>query len=124
MVEPALEVTIAEDVLVVHQVEVKAYTTGQPVVLHQVGDAHHEEHIEAGVDKCGLDPAAERLVRGVEIGKIDLFVADVIEAREKKKNPWVRWYERLGSFFDKKFSGPNWREQQKEFWEEKLKTYY
>ena len=59
-----------------------------------------------------------------EIGKIDVFVADVIEAREKKKNPWVRWYERLGSFFDKKFSGPNWREQQKEFWEEKLKSYY
>ena len=59
-----------------------------------------------------------------EIGKIDVFVADVIEARQKKKNPWVRWYERLGSFFDKKFSGPNWREQQKEFWEEKLKSYY
>jgi response regulator RpfG family c-di-GMP phosphodiesterase len=50
-----------------------------------------------------------------EIGKIDVFVGDVIEAREKKKNPWVRWYERLGSFFDKKFSGPNWREQQREF---------
>ena len=59
-----------------------------------------------------------------EIGKIDVFVADVIEAREKKKNPWVRWYERLGGFFDKKFSGPNWREQQREFWEEKLKGYY
>jgi len=59
-----------------------------------------------------------------EIGKIDVFVADVIEAREKKKNPWVRWYERLGNFFDKKFSGPNWREQQREFWEEKLKSYY
>jgi DNA-binding NtrC family response regulator len=59
-----------------------------------------------------------------EIGKIDVFVADVIEAREKKKNPWVRWYERLGGFFDKKFSGPNWREQQREFWEEKLKSYY
>lgn len=59
-----------------------------------------------------------------EIGKIDVFVADVIEAREKKKNPWVRWYERLGGFFDKKFSGPNWREQQREFWEQKLKSYY
>lgn len=59
-----------------------------------------------------------------EIGKIDVFVADVIEAREKKKNPWVRWYERLGGFFDKKFSGPNWREEQREFWEKKLKGYY
>jgi len=59
-----------------------------------------------------------------EIGKINVFVADVIEAREKKKNPWLRWYERLGGFFDKKFSGPNWREEQREFWEEKLKRYY
>jgi CheY-like chemotaxis protein len=59
-----------------------------------------------------------------EIDKIDVFVADVIEAIEKKKNPWVRWYDRLGSFFDKKFSGPNWREQQREFWEDRLKSYY
>ncbi len=59
-----------------------------------------------------------------EIGKIDVFVADVIEAKEREKNPWVRWFERLGGFFDKRFSGPNWREKQKEFWEEKLRQYY
>ena len=56
-----------------------------------------------------------------EISKIDLFVADVLEAVEKKKNPWVRWSERLGSFYDKKFTGPNWREQEREFWDKKLK---
>jgi DNA-binding NtrC family response regulator len=56
-----------------------------------------------------------------EISKIDLFVADVLEALEKKKNPWVRWFERLGSFYDKKFTGPNWREQEREFWDKKLK---
>lgn len=56
-----------------------------------------------------------------EISKIDLFVADVLEAVEKKKNPWVRWLERLGSFYDKKFTGPNWREQEREFWDKKLK---
>jgi hypothetical protein len=52
-----------------------------------------------------------------------VFVADVIEAREKNKNPWVRWFERLGAFFDenKTFSGPNWREEHKKFWDEKLK---
>jgi CheY-like chemotaxis protein len=45
-----------------------------------------------------------------ETVNIDLFVADVIEAREKKKNPWVRWLERLGPFFEKRtnFRGPNW----------------
>ena len=55
-----------------------------------------------------------------EINKIDVFVSDVLEAKEKDKNPWVRWYERLGSFFNKKFSGPNWREQEREFWLRKL----
>ena len=56
-----------------------------------------------------------------EIESIDLFVADVLEATEKKKNPWVKWFERLGGFYDKRFHGTNWRDQEKEFWEEKLK---
>jgi DNA-binding NtrC family response regulator len=30
-----------------------------------------------------------------EINKIDFFLADVLEATEKKKNPWVRWFDRL-----------------------------
>jgi DNA-binding NtrC family response regulator len=58
-----------------------------------------------------------------EIGKIDLFVADVLEAVDKKKNPWVRWLERLGSFYDKKFTGPNWREEEQEFWNKKLNQF-
>jgi len=56
-----------------------------------------------------------------EINNIDLFVADVLEALEKKKNPWVKWFERLGGFYDKRFHGTNWREQEKKFWEEKSK---
>ncbi len=53
--------------------------------------------------------------------EIELFVADVLEALEKKKSPWAKWFERLGGFYDKKFHGPNWREQERKFWEEKLK---
>ena len=58
-----------------------------------------------------------------EIVNIDVFVADVIEAKEKKKNPWVRWFDRLGPFFEARtnFKGPNWREDHKKFWDEKLK---
>lgn len=59
-----------------------------------------------------------------EIENIDVFIADVLEAREKKKNPWVRWFHRLGKFYDSKFTGPNWREQEREFWEKKLKEMY
>ncbi len=56
-----------------------------------------------------------------EINQIDLFVADIIEAREKKKNVWAKWLERLSGFYDSRFTGPNWREKDKEFWEKKLK---
>ena len=56
-----------------------------------------------------------------EMNHIDLFVADIIEAKEKKKNVWAKWLERLSGFYDSRFTGPNWREKDKEFWEKKLK---
>jgi len=55
-----------------------------------------------------------------EIEHIDLFVADIIEAVDKKKNVWVKWLERLGSYYDSRFTGPNWREKDKAFWDKKL----
>lgn len=80
-----------------------------------------------GLSKESLKKSAEEgvsyFVPKDEIGRISVFVADVIEAKEKKKNPWVRWFERLSTFFDesKDFGGPNWREQHKKFWDKKLK---
>jgi len=53
--------------------------------------------------------------------EIATYAADVIEAKERNKNPWTRWVERLGRFFDATFTGPNWREQQKEYLE-KIKS--
>jgi len=41
-----------------------------------------------------------------KFSKIAIFVADVLEALEKKKNPWVRMMERLGGFYDKRFAVP------------------
>jgi len=58
-----------------------------------------------------------------EMSNIAVFVADVIEAKEKKKNVWTKWFERLGGFYDRIFVGPNWREKEKEFWEKKLKQF-
>jgi DNA-binding NtrC family response regulator len=52
-----------------------------------------------------------------EIERIATFVADVLEAKEKNKNPWVRWAERLSRTFDVMFTGPDWREKEKEFWD-------
>jgi DNA-binding NtrC family response regulator len=58
-----------------------------------------------------------------EMTNIADFVADVIEAKEKNKNVWTKWFERLGGFYDRKFVGPNWREEEKKFWEKKLKQF-
>jgi DNA-binding NtrC family response regulator len=58
-----------------------------------------------------------------QINNIEIFVADVLEAVEKKKNAWVKWFARLGGFYDKRFGGTDWREKEKEFWKKKLDEY-
>lgn len=52
-----------------------------------------------------------------KMDEIATYAADVLEAKESNKSPWTRWLDRLGRFFDVTFTGPNWREQQKEFLE-------
>ena len=54
---------------------------------------------------------------------IHLFVADVLEAFEKKKSPWNKFFDRLSGFYDKRFHGTDWREQERKFWKEKLNNY-
>ena len=55
-----------------------------------------------------------------ENNKIDIFLADIIEARDKKKNVWAKWYERLSGFCDRRF-GPNWKDEDPEFWDSLIK---
>jgi DNA-binding NtrC family response regulator len=42
-----------------------------------------------------------------EMVRIATFLSDILMAKEKGKNPWWRWAERLGPFFKKLF-GPSW----------------
>ena len=51
-----------------------------------------------------------------EMSDIESYLDDILQAREMGKNPWIRWYDRMGSFFEKKF-GPDWKKNDKEFWE-------
>jgi DNA-binding NtrC family response regulator len=57
-----------------------------------------------------------------EMSNITTFVADVLDALDKKKSPWIKWFERLGSFYDKRFGGKNWREKEKDFWEKRVRA--
>jgi DNA-binding NtrC family response regulator len=50
-----------------------------------------------------------------KLGEIEIFLADVIEAKQKGRSSWWRWVERLGSYYDKRF-GPDWRSDHEDFW--------
>jgi DNA-binding response OmpR family regulator len=53
---------------------------------------------------------------------IELFLIDILQALNKKKSTWEKWFDRLGGFYDKRFHGTDWREQEKSFWEKKMRT--
>jgi DNA-binding NtrC family response regulator len=74
-----------------------------------------EEHLKKSIQKGASFYAPKD-----EINNIATFVADVLEAREKKKNVWAKWYERLSGFCDRRF-GPNWKDQDPEFWDSIIK---
>lgn len=50
-----------------------------------------------------------------EMANIEIYLKDVLEAKEKEKNSWERWFERFELFFGNKF-GPDWKKGDKEFW--------
>ncbi len=51
-----------------------------------------------------------------EMVNIASFLEDILAAKAKGKSPWGSWYGRMAGFFERKF-GPNWRKNDKEFWE-------
>ncbi len=55
-----------------------------------------------------------------EISKVDVFLADILDAIDKKKNVVVKWYERLSGFCDRRF-GPNWKDDDPDFWNSLMK---
>lgn len=70
--------------------------------------------------KKSFEKGASFYVPKEKIDKIDVFVADIIEAREKNKNVWAKWYERLSGFCDRRF-GANWKDEDPEFWDSLIK---
>jgi DNA-binding NtrC family response regulator len=51
-----------------------------------------------------------------EMVNIASFLNEILEAKEKGTNTWSRWYDRMGSFFEKRF-GKDWKKTDQEFWE-------
>lgn len=50
-----------------------------------------------------------------EMANITTFLNDILEAKEKGKNFWWRWLDRMCSYYDEKF-GPDWQKKDEDFW--------
>jgi len=50
-----------------------------------------------------------------KMSEIAMYLNDVLEAKEKGKNFWLRWFDRFAAYYDRKF-GPRWKEVDEEFW--------
>jgi DNA-binding NtrC family response regulator len=50
-----------------------------------------------------------------EMLRIESFLNDILEAKQKGKSSWWRWLDRLGSYYEKKF-GDDWQSKDKDFW--------
>ncbi|MBT8366505.1 MAG: response regulator [Deltaproteobacteria bacterium] len=69
----------------------------------------------ANIVKSYREGAASYLPKE-EMVNIASFLEDILEAKERGKNPWTSWYGKMASFFEKKF-GPGWQKGEKDFWE-------
>ena len=45
-----------------------------------------------------------------KMADITMYLSDIYEAREKGKNVWWRWFDRLADYCEKKF-GPDWQKE-------------
>jgi DNA-binding NtrC family response regulator len=51
-----------------------------------------------------------------ELANIAEYLNDLLEDKARGVKLWWRWLDRWGSYYDRKF-GPEWKDEDKEFWE-------
>lgn len=65
------------------------------------------------------DEGAASYVPKDKMADMTIYLCDILEAREKGKHFWWRWFDRFGSFYKRKF-GSEWITYE-EFWKRALK---
>ena len=57
------------------------------------------------------------------LSDLDSLINELLGAKEQGKHTWKLLFDKLGSYFDKRF-GSNWKDDDKEFWKKFNKTYH
>jgi CheY-like chemotaxis protein len=60
-----------------------------------------------------FDKGAAFYIPKEEMANIEVFLTDVLEAKQKGRNTWARWYDRLSHFSEKAF-GEAWLKDEKD----------
>ena len=60
-----------------------------------------------------FDEGAAFFIPKEEMANIEVFLTDVLEAKQKGRNTWERWYSRLSHFSEKAF-GEDWRKNEED----------
>jgi CheY-like chemotaxis protein len=95
-----------------------------------------EEAVERGIPTVMLTAHAinpETLMESIRKGAIsylpketlaelDVLLNSLLGAFDRGEPPWKLLFEKLGSYFDKRF-GPDWKSKDREFWSEFSRTY-
>jgi DNA-binding response OmpR family regulator len=95
-----------------------------------------EETVAAGIPTVMLTAHAinpETLMESIRKGAIsylpketlaelDTLLESLLRTYERGEPPWKLLFEKLGSYFDKRF-GPEWKSKDQEFWSEFSRTY-
>jgi hypothetical protein len=53
-----------------------------------------------------------------EMARITEFLNGILEAKQKGKSTWLNWLEMLTDAYWEKRFGPDWKNKDKEFWED------
>ena len=57
-----------------------------------------------------------------KISEITVYIAEILESRERGGEKGTDWFKKLEPYFDKKF-GKGWKEKDREFWDVYDRTY-
>ena len=57
------------------------------------------------------------------LSDLDTLIADLLGAHNEGRPAWKLLFEKMGSFFNKRF-GNDWKEKDKDFWDKFDKNYY
>ncbi len=66
--------------------------------------------------KKSFEEGAAYYIPKEEMVRIDTFLHDILEARERGQSTWGQWFERMSAYLERNFQ-PGWQEGDKIFWE-------